>query len=254
MFVSCSTLCFTREPLESALRHIVELEFTKVELAIHENGPHLRPSDVAESADAALHRLRSGPSLACSAFDLDFGDVDPRTYRKRFDAVCRFAKPLSVAVLTIPAAPLGKPLADEIQRLSELSIAAQAEGLVLCVKTDMAAVTASPADTLALCQSVPGLSLTLDPSAYINGPNQNANFDELVPLAQNMHFRDSSKKPGEFQLRIGQGQIEYGRIVSQLERNGYRRALTVAILDGIENPFEVEVEVRKLKLLLESLL
>ena len=70
---------------------------------------------------------------------------------------------------------------------------------------------------------------------------------------QNVHFRDTGKKPGEFQVRIGQGEIEYGRVVSQLERHGYNRALTVAIRDDIENPFDVEVEVRKLKLLLESL-
>ena len=30
MFVACSTLCFSNEPLESALRHIAELEFDKM--------------------------------------------------------------------------------------------------------------------------------------------------------------------------------------------------------------------------------
>ena len=32
MFVACSTLCFAREPLETALRQIAELEFDKFEL------------------------------------------------------------------------------------------------------------------------------------------------------------------------------------------------------------------------------
>ena len=54
MFVACSTLCFAREPLESALRHIAELEFDKIELAIVEDGPHLRPSEVGENTEAAL--------------------------------------------------------------------------------------------------------------------------------------------------------------------------------------------------------
>jgi sugar phosphate isomerase/epimerase len=254
VFVSCSTLCFSKEPLESALRHIAELEFNKIDLAIVEDSPHLRPSDVAENPEGSLHRVRHGPSLTPSALDIDFGDVDFRTLRRRFEALCRFAKPLTVAVLTMPAAPLGTPFENETARLKDLAEIAQREGLVLTVQTHSRTLTADPATAVALCQAVPGLGLTLDPSHYINGPHQSANFDEVYPFVQNVHFRDTGKKPGEFQVRVGQGQIEYGRVVSQLERHGYNRALTVSILDGLDNPFDVEVEVRKLKLLLESLL
>ena len=61
MFVACSTLCFGREPLESALRHIAEMEFSKIDLAIVEGSPHLRPSEAAENPEAALQRFRHGP-------------------------------------------------------------------------------------------------------------------------------------------------------------------------------------------------
>jgi sugar phosphate isomerase/epimerase len=249
-------LGFTGSSLESALRTVAEMEFTKVELAIMEDGPHLRPSEIADNPEAALHRLRSGPSLMISSFDLDFGAVDPDTFRRRFDAICRFAKPLLVAVLTIPAAPAGTPIEDEVRRLSELSALASREGLVLCVKTAADTLTADPSQTAALCRAVPGLGLTLDPSPYLEGPRAGAagGFDELFPFVKNIHLRDTGRKPSEFQVRVGQGQIEYGRIVSQLERVGYNHALTVAYLDSIPNPFEVEVEIRKLKLLLESLL
>src|SRR5215471_3959170 len=106
MFVACSTLCFSKGSLESALRHIAELEFDKIELAIVEGGGHLQPSEVAENPDAAVHRLRQGPSLTPAALSLEFGDLDPASpiLRKRFEAMCRMAKPLTVAVLTIPAA------------------------------------------------------------------------------------------------------------------------------------------------------
>ena len=254
MFVACSTLCFTKEPLESALRHIAELEFDKIDLAIVEDSPHLTPSEAAENPEATLHRVRYGPSLTPASLGLDFGAVDPKTYRKRFDAMCRLAKPLTVAVLTIPAAPLGTPFEDEVARLRDLSEYAGREGLVLSVETHSETLTADPAVAVALCKSVTGLGLTLDPSHYIYGPHQNGPFDEVYPYVQNVHFRDTGKKPGEFQVRVGQGEVEYGRVVSQLERYGYNRALTVAIRDDIDNPFDVEVEVRKLKLLLESLL
>jgi sugar phosphate isomerase/epimerase len=256
MFVACSTLCFAKESLESALRHIAELEFDKIELAIVEDGAHLRPSEVAENPEAAVHRLRHGPSLTPAALSLDFGDLDPASpvLRRRFEALCRMAKSLTVAVLTIPAAPLGTPIDDEVRRLTTLSGYAMREGLVLAVATHGRTLTADPAVAVELCKAVPGLGLTLDPSHYIHGLPRPSDFDALFPYVQNVHLRDTGKGPDEFQVRIGQGEVEYGRIVSLLERHGYDRSLTVSILDRPDNPFEVEVEVRKLKLLLESLI
>jgi sugar phosphate isomerase/epimerase len=254
VFVSCSTLCFTREPFESALRHMAELEFDKIELAIVEGSTHLCPSDVAENPDAAIGRLRNGPSLTPSAIALNFGPDDPESpvIRKRFEAMCRLAKPLTVAVLTIPAAPLGTSFDDEVKRLSVLTGIAMREGLVLALETHSQTMSVDPAVAVDLCKAVPGLGLTLDPSHYIQAGVKD--YDAVFPYVKNVHLRDTGKGPGEFQVRVGQGGIEYGRIVNLLERQGYDRALTIAIHDSIENPFEVEVEVRKLKLLLESLL
>ena len=253
MFVACSTQCFTKEPLESALRHIAELEFDKIELAIDEGGTHLRPSEVAENPDAAIAKLRQGPSLIASSIALDFGsDTDAQLVRKRFDAMCRLAKPLTVAVLSIPAAPLGTPFEDEVKRLAALVGVATREGLVLALETNSKTLTSEPEVALELCKAVPGLGINLDPSHYINGGLKD--FDNLFPYVQGIQLRDTGKNPGDFQVKIGQGEIEYGRIISLLERARYQRSLTVAITDAIDNPFEVEVEVRKLKLLLESLI
>jgi sugar phosphate isomerase/epimerase len=254
VFVACNTLCFSREPIASALRHIADLEFRKVDLAIVESGDHLKPSEVADNLEAALAKLRHGPSMSPSAFGIDFGDAEGATYRRRFEAICRLAKVQTVAVLTIPAAPIGTPFDDEVKRLTQLAGHASREGLVLALMTDSATLTADPAVAAGLCKAVPGLALTLDPSHYIQGPLAGGNYDEVFPYVQNVLLRDTGKKPGEFQVRIGQGEIEYGRIVNLLERYGYERALTVSILDSLDSPFEVEVEVRKLKLLLESLI
>jgi sugar phosphate isomerase/epimerase len=256
MYVACSTLCFSKEPLELALRRMADLEFHKVDLEVVESGGHLRPSEIAENLDAAMARLRKGPSLSPSAIGLDFGDLDPLdpAYRRRFEAACRMAKATTVAVLTIPTAPLDASFDNEVKRLTELSSFAMRQGLVVAVETHSATLTADPATAVALCKAVPGLGLTLDPSHYIAGPHSSHNFDEVYPYVQNVHLRDTGRKPGDFQVRVGQGEIEYGRVVNSLERVGYDRALTVSILDALDNPFEVEVEVRKLKLLLESLL
>jgi hypothetical protein len=37
-----------------------------------------------------------------------------------------------------------------------------------------------------LCQLVPGLGLTLDPSHYLNGP-QRASYDGVIPFVRHVH-------------------------------------------------------------------
>lgn len=256
MFVACSTLCFAREPLDTALHQIAELEFDKFELALVENGQHLRPTEVGDNPEAALQRLRQGPSLIPSSLHIDFASRDSAVLltRKRFDGLCRFAKSLSVAVLTMHAAPLGTPLADEIKRLGPLVSSAMCEGLVLALLTHSEALTGDPQIAVDLCRALPGLGLTLDPSHYLQNPTPNVDYDDVFPFVQNVHLRDTGVGQGDFQVRVGQGQIEYARIVNLLQRHGYDRALTVAIVDREDNPFDREVEVRKLKLLLETLI
>ena len=256
MFVACSTLSFARMPLEAALRKAAEFEFHKVDLAIHEGGPHLTPSGVADDLDGCLLRLRSGPGLIPSALDLDFGPAgepgaDPKVFGRRFDAACRFAKGLMVAVISIPAAPRGTPFEAEVARLTKLADQAGAEGLVLTVETRGETLAGDPASAINLCQSVPGLGLTLDPSHFVNGPHAGGNYDEVFPFVRNVRLRDSGPGEGQFQVRVGQGQIEYGRIINILERHGYNRGLTVAVLDVGDESVDIEAEVRKLKLLLE---
>jgi sugar phosphate isomerase/epimerase len=256
VFVACSTLCFARETLETALRQIAELEFDKFELALVEGGQHLRPSEAGDNPEAAIQRLRRGPALVPSSLYLDFGPVDwsDQLTRRRFDGLCRLAKALSVAVITVHAAPAGTPVADEVQRLTQLAGNAMREGLVLALLTHSETLTGDPQVAVDLCKAVPGLGLTLDPSHFLQGPRPYPDYDMVFPYVQNVHLRDTGQAPGEFQVRVGQGQVEYARIVNMLQRHGYNRALTVAIIDRPDNPFDREVEVRKLKLLLETLI
>jgi sugar phosphate isomerase/epimerase len=128
------------------------------------------------------------------------------------------------------------------------------QGLVLALLTHSDTLTADPRVAVDLCEAIPGLGLTLDPSHFLQGQSPTPDFDAVFPYVQNIHLRDTGQAPGEFQVRVGQGQIEYARIVAMLQRYGYDRSLTVAIIDRLENPFDREVEVRKLKLLLETLI
>jgi len=99
---------------------------------------------------------------------------------------------------------------------------------------------------------VPGLGLTLDPSHYLVGSHPAKDYDDLFPHVRHVRLRDTAP-PDRLQVRVGQGQMEYGRIISQLSRERYGRALSVDIRDTPVPDYPMEPEVRKLKFLLESM-
>src|SRR5262249_54228557 len=136
----------------------------------------------------------------------------------------------------------------ELQRL------VAGEGLILTVETNAETLTADPAGAVELCQRVRGLGLTLDPSHYVLGPHAKSGYDPLFPFVRHVRLRDTSAKLNAFQVRVGQGEVEYGRVLAQLARFRYKRALTVDIRDQPLPEFPVEPELRKLKFLLESLI
>jgi sugar phosphate isomerase/epimerase len=254
VFVACSTLCFSKAPLEQALRHIGALEFNKFDLAVHENGGQLKPTEVAADVTRAAQRIRLGSGLAPAAFSVEIAADDEDEHHRLLRAVCRLARLATVPLVSVPAASAGSGLDAEIKRLTGLVRLAEAEGVLLTVTTAVGTLTELPAAAAELCQRVPGLGLTLDPSHYIVGPNQNKNFDVVYPFIRHVRLRDTGVGADQFQVRIGQGEIEYGRIVTQLTRYHYDRGLTVDIRDDPEPPFPMEPEVRKLKFLLESLI
>jgi sugar phosphate isomerase/epimerase len=141
----------------------------------------------------------------------------------------------------------------EIDRLRGLVRLAEADGIQLTVATLTGTITEDPDAAVALCEKVPGLGLTLDPSHYLVGPNQGKNHDQVYPFVRHVHLRDTGKDFSHFQVRVGQGEIEYGRIISHLARHNYDRVLTVDVRDVPDLPYAMEPEVRKLKYLLESL-
>jgi sugar phosphate isomerase/epimerase len=253
MFVACSTLCFARLSLERALRLMAELEFSKVDVAITEQGSHLKPSEVALDVAVAAQRIRIGPTLTPAAFTVEFDTQNHEEMLQQLKAICKLARHSTVPLLCIPAASNKTGIDAEIKRLRPLAQIVQAEGLILTVPTRIGTLTETPAAARELCERVPGLGLTLDPSHYVHGPHQGGPYEEVFPYVRHVHLRDTGKAPGKFQVRVGQGDIEYGRIISQLGRHRYDRLLTVTLHDVADAPFVMENEVRKLKYLLESL-
>ncbi len=248
MIVAASTECFPDLSLPAVLERLTDLEYTCVEIAIHENGPHLRPTQVAGEFEKVLAACRA-TRLTTVGFSLDFAATG-ETYYEQFQACCRLAKAMKVVTLTVPAAELGTPFNEEIERLRRLAAIATLEGVLVGLKTQIGCLTENPDTAVVLCDQVKGLGLTLDPSHYVTGPLQGGKYRQVMKHVVNVHLRDSTKD--QYQTRVGQGEIEYGRLITELAKEKYRRALVVSItpMEDVDHAGEM----RKMRLLLESLL
>jgi sugar phosphate isomerase/epimerase len=253
VFVACSTLCFGKYSLEDALRIIGDLRFSKVDLAIHEEGHHLKPSQVAADVQHTAQMLKTICPLGLAAYHVRIRAADHSDQLLQLRAVCRLARLTAVPVICVPAPPAAEDPVRAGQQLAELVKVANAEGVILTIETHMGTQAETPEGAIALCQQTPGLSLTLDPSHFLVGAARGQSFDAVLPYVNHVRLRDTGAGPHEFQVRVGQGQVDYGRIINLLERQHYDRTLTVDIRDIPDAAFAMEPEVRKLKYLLESL-
>jgi len=249
VFVAASTECFENLPLATALERLIELEFSNVEVALHEGGSQLKPSEVAEDLERAFNQCRALNRLDLIAYSVQITAQGEEHYRQ-FAACCRLAKATKVVTITVPSAELGTPFNEEVEHLRKLVGIAQADGVRVSIKSQLGCQSQDPDTVVVLCDNVPGLGLTYDPSPYICGPYANRNHDKLMKYVHHVHLRDTSKK--QFQVRVGQGEIEYGRIISLLRKQKYNRALSINVSEMPD--IDQLGELRKLRLLLESLL
>ena len=252
MLVAASTDCFRDLSLAGALEKLADLEYSNVEIALHEDGDQLKPSQVALDVDNAADRCRHTHRLNVVAYSVRLKTIGAEypEYYDHFHSICRLAKMTKVVTLTVPSGELGTPFNEEVERLRKLVDIATREGVRVSIQSQVGRLSEDPDTVVVLCDNVNGLGLTLDPSHYILGPHAGKSIDKLMKYVYHTNLRDTSKK--KFQVRVGQGEIEYGRLVNQLRKVGYNRALSVHIEPDEE--LDHEAEMRKMRLLLESLL
>lgn len=247
MFVAASSRCFEDVSLAEAFQQISDLGYDKVEIWMDEKSEHLKPSYVAANPERFFTHYREWtrltPVALCMEDDVSASD---------FDAMCKVAKLLKITQITIPAAVLGTPFNEEIDRLRSRLAAANFSGIRVSLKTKVGYLTEDPQTAVELCQAVPGLGLTLDPSYYMTGKYANQSHDQVYPYVFHTHLRDTS--PTEIQVSVGLGEVDYSRIIGQLRRYDYTRALSVEILPALLKDQDRALEMRKIRMLLETLL
>ena len=245
MFVAASTHCFCDLSFEEACHRITDLEYDKVELWFDEQSGQLKPSDVGADPERFVAHYQEITRLTPVAITLEH-DINLPT----FTGLSKLAKLLQITQITVPASPLGNPFNSEIDRLREFLLVADQDGVRVSIKTKTGLLTEDPDTAVELCQSVPGLGLTLDPSYYVCGPHRDQPFDRVFPHVYHVQLRDTT--PEQLQVQIGLGVIDYSRLITQLRRVGYSRALSVELLPASDA--DRALEMRKLRMLLDSLL
>ena len=250
MIVAATSRCMADLPLDAALQRLVDLEYTNVEIMIHEKDGHIKPSEVLDNMERVTHICRQTHRLTVAAFSIDIEEPVDKRYYDQFAACCRLCKAVKVVTLTVRSAELGTPFNAEVERLRELAAIGSVEGVRVGMLTETGRMSQDPDTAVVLCDAVKGLGLTLDPSHYICGPHAGGPFEQVMKHVYHVRLRDTSKT--ELQVRIGQGEVEYGRLVNQLNKVHYDRALSVDIgpMEGIDQA----AEMRKMRLLLESLI
>jgi len=250
VFVAATTRCFSELPLEQVLDRLVHLEFTAIELMIHEQGGYLKPSDVLADFDQAVRCCRETRRLTICAMSVEPDSENAELYYQQFQACCKLAKAVKVVTITVRSSELGTPFNEEIERLRRLVALAGREGVRVGLLTETGRMSQDPDTACVICQNVEGLGITLDPSHFIYGPHKGARFEQVMKHVYHVRLRDTSKD--QLQVRVGQGDVEYGRLINQLTKYQYNRALAVDITPMPE--VDQMAELRKMRLLLESLL
>jgi sugar phosphate isomerase/epimerase len=231
-----------------AIEVLSDLEFTAVEIVVHESGK-LKPSELLQDTDRAIQMLRHTHRLDIAGYSLELGSKGEQHYDD-FNKFCRIAKTTKVVNVTVPSGEHGTPFNEEVEHLQKLVDIAESEGVRVSVRSQLGCLSDDPDTLMVLCNNVDGLGITLDPSVYICGSGRGKSLDKILKFVCNVHLRDS--RPDAYQVSVGQGEVDYGKLVTQLEREKYDRALTIHMVP-MEN-LDHRVELRKLRRLLETLL
>ena len=249
MLVAATTSCFPDLTLDESLERLVDLEFTAVEIAIDESENQIKPSEILADVENAFDRCRKSHRLDVVNYSVGITATGDEHYQQ-FAAICELARITKVVSITVPSAELGTPFNEEVEHLQRLVALAHKEGVQVNIRNQSDCLAADPDTITVLCDNVDNLGLAFDPSVYICGSEVGKDPEKLIKYIRHLYLRDSS--PDDYQVRVGQGTVDYGQLVHTLDKMQYRRAMSVDIIpqEGIEH----SAEMRKMRLLLESLL
>lgn len=249
MFVAASTHCFPEVTLSQSLQKLADLEYKAAEIVIGNEINELHPEWLVQDFQAVCRLCVSCRQITPTAFYFNIPSEDPK-YLPKFELCLKLCKTLGVVTLVVKSSPSGFPFNEEFVRITNLVKLAMSYGVLVSILTEQNFVSGAVDSLTSLTKGIPGMKIALDPSQFIYGYKTPINYDSLLPKVSHIRLRDTSSK--QFQVKLGQGALEYKRFVDQLNQSGYSRALCVDIVSAPH--LNIDSELRKMHLLLESLL
>ena len=247
MLVAASTECFGHLPLQEAVDRLLDLEFTSVEISIDENGEQLKPSEVLADLQRSIDRCLDTRRMNIVGYAVNI-TASGEEYFAQFEACCKLAKATKVVTVTIPSGEHGTPFNEEIEKLKRCVEIADREGVRVALRTETNCLSADPDTVCILCEHAKGLGVAIDPSHFIYQRSKPVDYDRLLKYVFQVYLRDTTRE--KLQVRIGQGVVEYGRLVDRLLAQKYDNSLTVHVVHASD--IDHAAELRKMRLLLES--
>ena len=107
VFVAATTQCFPDRSLDAAIEKLSDLEFSHIEIGIHESGQHLKPSEVVADLARAYDIINSTRRLTVVGLSLEIAEQGEE-YFPTFTKCCELAK-LSKIVTSVSYTHLTLP-------------------------------------------------------------------------------------------------------------------------------------------------
>jgi len=250
-FASCSSLCQVRQPFETAAKVIAEMGYKYVDLSCLNwppSPPHANVAELMADFDkeaARIEKILAENKLKVS--NLTFDGLDAahfEAYTRRFETVMKLANRLNTGLVNIMAPHKDADKQEMARKLEVLHRIAARHKVTLTLETHANQLTEHPADAVWLCEQVPGLGLTLDPSHYYAGPNQGKCYDEVYRYVMGTGLRAGGMSWETVQLPWGEGPIDFAAIVRKLESQGYKGFYVSEYIEGF-NKLDAVVESKK---------
>ena len=99
MFVAATTLCYPHLTLSEAIEKLAHLEFSHIELDLHETGGHIKPAEVLHNLQWAYDTVNTTRRLTVVALNLNI-EAEGEAITTRF-ACCELAKFSKIVTLTV---------------------------------------------------------------------------------------------------------------------------------------------------------
>lgn len=239
--LACADFTFPLLDHNGSLDLIALLKLKGVDIGLFEGRSHLWPSrefrNVGKSARALRRKVENRGLKVADVFlqmDADFvpyaiNHPDPRRRRKArdwFQRTLEYAVECGSRHVTVlpgvyfPDEPRRTSWGRSVDELAWRVEQAKEHRIIFATEAHLGSVAPKPNRAEALVEAVPGLTLTLDYTHFTRAGLDDQVVEPLIPHASHFHTRGARR--GRLQTSFDKNTIDYGRIIKEMKRTGYR--------------------------------